>query len=72
MSKNLILLIVVLVMLMSCSIHKEIFVEDIYEYTLTIPSSHHHELAQDGLMRCSYVKSIDFYCIDTVRYSYYR
>ena len=72
MSKNLILLIVVLVMLMSCSVHKEIFVEDVYEYTLTIPSSHHHELAQDGLMRCSYVKSIDFYCIDTVRYSYYR
>lgn len=70
--KNLILLIVVLVMLMSCSINKEIFVEDIHEYTLTIPSLHYHELGRDGLMKCNYIKSIDFHCIDTIRYSYYR
>ena len=70
--KNLILLIVVLVMSMSCSINKEIFVEDIYEYTLTIPSLHHHDIGHDGLMKCNYIKSIDFHCIDTIRYSYYR
>ena len=70
MSKKLILLIVVLVMLMSCSINKEIFVEDIHEYTLTIPALHYHELTRDGLMKCNYIKSIDFHNHSPLKHLY--